>query len=52
MNLYHDKCDKTGKNIISMYRPETKVVVYASDIWWGDFWDPLEYGRDFDFSHS
>lgn len=51
-NLYHDKCDKTGKSIISMYRPETKATVYSSDAWWSDSWDPLEYGRNFDFNRS
>src|SRR6185295_14940235 len=24
--------------------------VYCSDCWWSDRWDPLSYGRDFDFS--
>ena len=49
-NLYHDTCDKTGKPIISMYKPEAKVRVYAPDIWWSDNWDPIDYGQDFDFS--
>ena len=50
MNLYHDTCDKTGKAIISMYRPESKAIVYSPDAWWSDQWNPLGYGRDFDFS--
>ena len=49
-NLYHDSCDKTGKAIISMYKPESKVRVYAPDVWWSDNWDSMDYGRDFDFS--
>ena len=27
-----------------------KYKVYATDEWWGDSWDGLSYGRDFDFS--
>ena len=49
-NLYHRKCDKTGKQIISIYAPNTEIVVYAKDEWWGDGWDPKSYGREFDFS--
>src|SRR3989338_2345053 len=49
-NLYHDTCDKTVKAIISMYRPESKAIVYSPDAWWSDQWNPLGYGRDFDFS--
>jgi hypothetical protein len=26
--------------------------VYSSDEWWSDRWNPLDYGRDFDFSRS
>jgi len=50
MALYHRKCDKTGKQIISMYSPDKPYVVYDQEEWWGDNWDPFEYGRDFDFS--
>lgn len=49
MALYHRKCDKTGKQMISMYRPESPYRIYDQEVWWGDSWDPLEYGRDFDF---
>ncbi len=48
--LYRRKCDKSGKDIISFYAPNAPVVVYDRSIWWGDSWDPMEYGRDFDFS--
>jgi len=50
--LYHRKCDATGKEIISVYSPDKKNLVYASQEWWGDNWDPLKYGRDFDFSRK
>ena len=50
LNLYHRKCDATGENIVTMYHPDTKVIIYKPDYWWSDHWDPLEYGKSFDFS--
>jgi len=50
--LYKRKCDFTGTEIISIYSSEKPFVVYENDTWWSDQWDPMEYGRDFDFSRS
>lgn len=50
--LYHRKCDLTGKAIISVYRPDSPYKVYLQDEWWGDKWDSLDFGLDFDFSRS
>lgn len=49
-NLFKRKCDFGGKELISMYPPDSPHKVYDKEIWWSDKWDPLEYGRDFDFS--
>lgn len=49
-NLYHRKSALSGKNIISIYHPDVPHPVYATDEWWGDKWDGLSYGRDFDFN--
>lgn len=51
-NLYSRTCDKTGKQIISVFSPNSPYVVYDRDTWWGDGWDPLEYGQEFDFSKT
>ena len=48
--LYHRKCDKTGKQIISVYSADKPYTVYEPATWWSDAYDPLSYGRDFDFS--
>lgn len=48
--LHQRKCDLTGKNIISMYPPESPYKVYEREAWFSDQWDPLDYGRPFDFS--
>lgn len=49
INLYKRKCDATGKDIISNYHPSSPFKVYHQEYWWSDAWDPMQYGRDFDF---
>ena len=48
--LYKRKCDFSGKEIFSMYAPDSPVKVYDRDVWISDAWDPLDYGRDIDWS--
>jgi hypothetical protein len=48
--FYHRKCDLTGKQFISMYPADTKFPVYKQDAWHGDGWNPMDYGRDYDFN--
>jgi hypothetical protein len=45
-NLYHRTCDLSGKKIISMYDSDVPFPVYATQVWWGDGWDPLSYGKE------
>ena len=52
MTLYHRKSDLSGKQIVSIYAPDTPYTVYDQDEWWSDQWDPLSYGRPFDFSKT
>lgn len=49
-NLYRRNCDLTGRSIISIYRPDSPVIVYDQNTWWSDQYDPLGYGQEFDFS--
>ena len=48
--LYRRKCDATGESIISMYPADAPFPVYSAQAWFSDKYDPLKYGRDFDFS--
>lgn len=48
--LYYRKCDLTGKQIVSIYAPDSPYTVYDQHEWHSDKWDGLDYGRDFDFS--
>jgi hypothetical protein len=51
-NLYKRTCDASGKQLISMYSPDKPFKVYDQKIWRSDQRNPLEYGRDFDFSKT
>ena len=50
--LYKRKCDATGTEIVSAYAPTSKYTVYRQDFYWSDSWNPLDYGKIFDFSRS
>ncbi len=50
LHLFRRKSAHSGKNIITFYPPESEVTVYDNDEWWSDSFNPLHYGRDFDFS--
>ena len=50
--LYKRKCDATDKNIISIYSPDKLLKVYDQKYWWSDGWDPMDYGREYDFNKS
>src|SRR3990167_1838473 len=49
-SLFKRSCAKTSKQIITMFHPDAKVVVYDHDTWWSDQWEPTDYGKDYDFS--
>ena len=48
--LYRRKCAATGKDILSMFNPQSPFVVYEHGYWWSDQWDQMKTGRDYDFS--
>ncbi len=48
--LFRQKCALTGKDIISCFSPESKMVVYDRDVWWKTDWDPLTVGVQYDFN--
>lgn len=41
---------RTGKELISMYPPESPIEIYDRDYWWSDAWDPMSFGKDVDWS--
>lgn len=46
--LYKRKCSATGKEIISAYPEHVPFPVYDREYWWGDEWDAMPYGREYD----
>ncbi|MBU0529122.1 hypothetical protein KKF86_05115 [bacterium] len=46
--LYQRKCDLTGRQIVSIYAPDKPYIIYNNEDWYGDSWDALDYGQDFD----
>ena len=51
-NWYRTKCVATGKSILSMFDPEKNYKVYDQEYYKSDEWDPLDYGREYDFSRN
>lgn len=49
-HMYKTKSALSGKDIVSLYHPDGPYKVYSEEEWKSDRWDPMEYGREFDFS--
>ncbi len=49
-SLYHSRCGKCQKKVISMYSSDKPFPVYCPNCWWEDGWEATDYGQDFDFS--
>ena len=49
-NMVMTKCAMTGKNTLSVYPLSAPFPIYSPEAWYGDAWDPLSYGQEFDFS--
>lgn len=50
--LYKRKCGAPGhaEDIISLYPNNSPFTVYDAKFWWSDGWNPMDFGRDYDFS--
>ncbi|MEK7585961.1 MAG: hypothetical protein AAB477_01860 [Patescibacteria group bacterium] len=48
--LYQRECSLCNKSIVAMYPRSTIFPVYCRECWFSDNWDPLSYGKDYDFS--
>lgn len=51
-HLYKNRSALSNKEIVTTISPLTPYKIISQDEWWSDEWDPLSYGRDFDFSKS
>ncbi len=52
MSLYKRKNDASShhEDIITIYHPDEKLVVYDIKYWWSDSWDAVAYGKEYNFS--
>ncbi len=50
--LYNKICGLCKKSVVTIYSKESGINVYCNKCWWGDSWDPVVYGKDYDFSRS
>ena len=50
--LYHRKCDKSGRQIISIYSPDKPYTVYDQHVWWSDDWNAFDYWKSYDFNST
>lgn len=50
--LYQSFCAWCKKAMVSCFSPNSPFTVLCADCWWGPKFDPLKYGRDFDFNRS
>ncbi len=48
--LFRVKDVFTGKDIFSLYPLEANRKMITAEEWYGDSWDGMEYGREYDFS--
>lgn len=51
-SLYLRPCESCKKEKVSAFQPGSPVHTYCRDCFYGDQWDALTYGRDFDPSKS
>ena len=48
--FYRRTCDLSGDEFVSLYPQDSHFTVYRPSAWYGDKWNPLDFGREYDFS--
>ncbi|MFA5937431.1 MAG: hypothetical protein WC822_06175 [Candidatus Paceibacterota bacterium] len=48
--FYKHPCELCHADVLSRFDGEKGIVSYCGECWWGDKWDPINYGQDYDFS--
>ena len=48
--FYPATCSKCKTSMISCFNPAYAAPVMCNDCWWSTDFNPLQYGRDYDFS--
>jgi len=48
--FYRRECALCGVSTLTIYHEDEPFTVYCRDCWLSDKWDPMSYGRPYDFS--
>ena len=48
--LYKNKCNLCNKKLVSIYDSNGPIKTYCLNCYYGDEWDSLAYGQEYDFS--
>src|SRR3989338_7789591 len=48
--LHKVRCGLCNEEVVSSYPADSLFPIYCSRCWHSDGWDPLSYGREYDFS--
>lgn len=51
--IYKRKSDHSGEELTSIFAPDkTEYKVFSPKEWYSDVWNPMDFGREFDFEKS
>ena len=50
--LYKRKCDLCQKSFICLYTEDAPYTIYCKECWYGDGWDPISFGVDYNPSKT
>lgn len=50
--FYKRECAMCKKSMLSIYSTDKPYIIYCRECWLSDKWDPLDYGKDYDFSKT
>jgi len=50
--FYRRECAMCKRSMLSVYHKDKPYTIYCRDCWLSDKWDPMEYGREYDFSKN
>ncbi|MFA6301335.1 MAG: hypothetical protein WC609_03220 [Candidatus Paceibacterota bacterium] len=48
--FYKRECALCNKSLLSLYNKERPYAIYCRECWLSDKWNPIDHGREYDFS--
>ena len=47
--FYRRECVLCKKSVLAVYNQSKPFIIYCKECWLSDKWDPMDYGREYDF---